>query len=35
MWPDADFSTVEEMVWFCSPEIKIILKDIELKHKVS
>ncbi len=33
MWMEADFSAVEDMVWFCSPEIKIILKDIELSIK--
>jgi hypothetical protein len=35
MWLEADFSAVEDMAWLCSPEIKIILKDRELKHKVS
>jgi hypothetical protein len=35
MWLEADFSAVEDMVWFYAPEIKIILKDIELKYKVS
>jgi hypothetical protein len=32
---EAEFSAIEDMVWFCPPEIKMILKDIELKHKVS